>query len=125
MLRNKDAVATVAVGDLAAARAFYEGRLGLKPLDGEEPGVVTYNTGRSTLFVYESQFARTNKATAVTWVVGDGIADVVGALKDKGVIFERYGFPDTAMEGDVHVTGAIRAAWFKDPDGNVHAVVNG
>jgi catechol 2,3-dioxygenase-like lactoylglutathione lyase family enzyme len=125
MLENNDAVATVAVRDLEIAKAFYEGKLSLKPLDGEEPGVISYLTGRSTLFVYESQLAGTNKATAVTWVVGDGIADVVKALKAKGVDFERYDFPDTAMEGDVHVTGAIKAAWFKDPDGNIHAVVNG
>lgn len=125
MLENKDAVATVAVRDLKSARAFYEGKLGLKSLDGEELGVVTYSAGRSTLFVYESELAGTNKATAVTWVVGDGIADIVQALKAKGVAFERYDFPGMAMEGDVHVTGAIKAAWFKDPDGNIHAVVNG
>lgn len=125
MLENKDAVATVAVRDLKSARAFYEGKLGLKSLDGEEPGVVTYSARRSTLFVYESELAGTNKATAVTWVVGDGIADIVQALKAKGVAFERYDFPGMAMEGDVHVTGAIKAAWFKDPDGNIHAVVNG
>ena len=125
MLENKDAVATVAVRDLKSARAFYEGKLGLKSLDGEEPSVVTYSAGRSTLFVYESELAGTNKATAVTWVVGDGIADIVQALKTKGIAFERYDFPGMAMEGDVHVTGAIKAAWFKDPDGNIHAIVNG
>lgn len=125
MLENKDAVATVAVRDLKSARAFYEGKLGLKSLDGEEPSVVAYSVGRSTLFVYESELAGTNKATAVTWVVGDGIADIVQALKAKGIAFERYDFPGMAMEGDVHVTGAIKAAWFKDPDGNIHAVVNG
>src|SRR5688572_20425620 len=102
MLENKDAVATVPVRDLKSARAFYEGKLGLKSLDGEEPGVVTYSAGRSTLFVYESRLAGTNKATAVTWVVGDGIADIVQTLKAKGVAFERYDFPDMAMEGDVH-----------------------
>jgi catechol 2,3-dioxygenase-like lactoylglutathione lyase family enzyme len=125
MLESNDAVATVAVRDLKSARAFYEDKLGLKPLDGEEMGVVTYNAGRSTLFVYESQFAGTNKATAVTWVVGDGIADVVKTLKAKGVTFERYDFPGTTVENDVHVTGSIKAAWFKDLDGNIHAVVNG
>jgi catechol 2,3-dioxygenase-like lactoylglutathione lyase family enzyme len=125
MLKNNDAVATVAVRDLKSARTFYEDKLGLKPLDGKEPGVVTYNAGRSTLFIYESEFAGTNKATAVTWVVGDSIANVVEDLKAKGVSFERYDFPGAKMEDDVHVTGAIKAAWFKDPDGNIHAIVNG
>jgi catechol 2,3-dioxygenase-like lactoylglutathione lyase family enzyme len=125
MLKNNDAVATVAVRNLNSARTFYEDTLGLKPLEGEEPGVVTYNAGRSTLFIYESEFAGTNKATAVTWVVGDNIANVVEDLKAKGVTFERYDFPGAKMEDDVHVTGAIKAAWFKDPDGNIHAIVNG
>jgi catechol 2,3-dioxygenase-like lactoylglutathione lyase family enzyme len=125
MLQNNDAVATVAVRDLNAARIFYEGKLGLKPLDGEEPGVVAYNAGRSTLFIYESQFAGTNEATAVTWVVGDSIANVVKDLKAKGIAFERYDFPGTNVEDDVHITGAFKAAWFKDPDGNIHAIVNG
>ena len=38
--------------------------------------------------------------------------------------FEHYDLPDTRLEGDVHVSGDIKVAWFKDPDGNILSVVN-
>jgi len=40
------------------------------------------------------------------------------------VTFERYDLPGTTREGDVHVTGELKVAWFKDPDGNIHSLVN-
>jgi hypothetical protein len=49
----------------------------------------------------------------------------VRALKGKGITFEHYEFPDVRHEGDVHVMGDMRAAWFKDPDGNILALVSG
>jgi catechol 2,3-dioxygenase-like lactoylglutathione lyase family enzyme len=125
MLGSKEAIATIAVRNLDAARRFYEGKLGLAPEGDQEPGTVTYKPGRTSLFVYESQFAGTNKATAVTWPVGDALGEIVRDLKAKGVSFEHYDLPDTAREGDIHVAGGVRVAWFKDPDGNIHSVVNG
>ena len=125
MLGNKDVVATIAVKDAKVAKRFYEGTLGLKPASSEEPGVLSYKSGNSAVLVYESKFAGTNKATAATWVVGDDVESIVQALKTKGVTFEKYDFPGTTRKGDVHVSGKIKAAWFKDPDGNILAVVNG
>ena len=71
MLENEDAVATVAVRSLFAAAQFYETKLGLKKLVSDEMQVLVYKTGNSRLLVYESQFAGTNKASAVTWIVDD------------------------------------------------------
>jgi len=45
-------------------------------------------------------------------------------LKSKGVTFEHYDMPDTRLEGDVHVFGDLRVAWFKDPDGNILNLIN-
>ena len=125
MLGNKDAVATVAVRNLDAARKFYEGTLGLKVVGTEGDEVIAFRSGASTLFVYRSQYAGTNRATAVTWVVGEEVDAVARALKAKGVAFEHYDMPDMKREGDVHVGGDIRVAWFKDPDGNILSIVNG
>jgi catechol 2,3-dioxygenase-like lactoylglutathione lyase family enzyme len=122
MLGAKDAIATVAVKDLQAAKKFYEGSVGLKPLPTQQPEVVNYKSGNSTLLVYRSQFAGTNKATAVTWTVDDTEAEV-RALKSKGVVFEHYDMPGATLKGDVHVMGDMKAAWFKDPDGNILAIV--
>jgi catechol 2,3-dioxygenase-like lactoylglutathione lyase family enzyme len=123
MLRDADAVATLAVTDLAAAARFYEGTLGLNRAGEEDGEVIVFESGDTTINVYRSSFAGTNKATALTWVVDD-VEDVVRTLKAKGVRFEHYEFPETTREGDVHVSGDIKVAWFKDPDGNILSVVN-
>ena len=124
MLANKDAVATVAVKDLKAAKKFYGETLGLKPTTVPEPEVLNYKSGNSTVLVYKSQFAGTNKATSITWMVDD--AEVtVKELKAKGIAFEHYDFPGMTRKRDIHIAGKSKAAWFKDPDGNILAVVSG
>ncbi|MGH9379663.1 MAG: VOC family protein [Thermoanaerobaculia bacterium] len=123
MLGNTDAIVTLAVKDLDVAREFYEGTLGLKPVDSDEPEMLMYKSGNTPVMVYRSQYAGTNQATAATWVVDD-VDGIVQLLKDKGVAFERYDLPETTHEGDVHVAGNIRVAWFKDPDGNILSLVN-
>jgi catechol 2,3-dioxygenase-like lactoylglutathione lyase family enzyme len=124
MLGDKDVIATVAVKDLAVARKFYEGTLGLKVTNAEGSEALTFQSGKASLIVYRSQYAGTNKATALNWRVGDGIAKVVAALKEKGVAFEHYDFPGATREGDVHVMGPMKSAWFKDPDGNIIALMS-
>jgi predicted enzyme related to lactoylglutathione lyase len=124
MLADKDAVATVAVKDLKAAKKFYGDILGLKLTPVPEPEVLNYKSGNSTVLVYKSQFAGSNKATSVTWIVDD-VETTVKDLKAKGVAFEHYDFPGMTRKGDVHIAGKSKAAWFKDPDGNILAVVSG
>src|SRR5215207_9599576 len=99
MLDAKDAIATVAVKDLEAARQFYERKVGLQPTPEQQEGAASYKAGRGTLFVYPSQYAGTNKATAVTWTVGADLDSIVKKLKLKGVVFEHYDMPDTTLEG--------------------------
>lgn len=123
MLSGKSAIATVAVKDLEVASRFYEGVLGLRRSGGEE-GAIAYESGATRLFVYASQYAGTNKATSVTWIVGDKIDEMVRSLAAKGLAFEHYELPAMTREGDVHVAGALRVAWFKDPDGNIHGLIN-
>jgi catechol-2,3-dioxygenase len=123
MLKDSNATATIAVKDIEAAKRFYESVLGLTPLPATEPGVVLFRTGTTSIVVYKSQFAGTNRATAATWTLDDDLEGVVQALKAKGVTFEHYDFPGMNREGDLHVAGKSRAAWFKDPDGNILALV--
>jgi catechol 2,3-dioxygenase-like lactoylglutathione lyase family enzyme len=123
MLGDNDAIVTIPVKNIDAARQFYEGKLGLMAGPSREEGVLTCKSGSSSVLVYESKYAGTKEATAATWVVDD-VDGTVRALKEKGVTFEHYDFPDTTVKGDVHVSGQNRAAWFKDPDGNILAVVS-
>jgi catechol 2,3-dioxygenase-like lactoylglutathione lyase family enzyme len=123
LLGEKNAIATVAVKNIEAAKRFYEGILGLKLVHAEGPSALSYKSGDAEVLVYESQFAGTNRATAVTWVV-DQLEKVVQALKAKGVEFEHYDMPGVTRQGDVHVAGKMKNAWFKDPDGNILAMVS-
>jgi hypothetical protein len=89
-------------------------------LENEE--VLAFKSGESTLFVYRSQHAGTNKATAVTFVAEE-VDELVRILKGRGVTFEHYDLPKMNRQGDVHVAGPMKAAWFKDPDGNIFSLV--
>jgi catechol 2,3-dioxygenase-like lactoylglutathione lyase family enzyme len=122
MLKDTNAVTMLAVKDLDVAGRFYEETLGLSRAD-EDDEVLVFESGDSTINVYRSSFAGTNKATAVTWAVDD-VDEVVRTLKGNGVRFEHYDLPDTRREGDVHISGDMRVAWFKDPDGNILSVAN-
>jgi catechol 2,3-dioxygenase-like lactoylglutathione lyase family enzyme len=122
MLGNTAAVATVGVKDMKRAAEFYEKTLGLERIESMGDGAATYKTGNAALFVYESQYAGTNKATAVTWDVGKDVDRLVQDLKRKGVRFEHYNLPETRLDGDIHVAGGQRLAWLKDPDGNILAL---
>jgi catechol 2,3-dioxygenase-like lactoylglutathione lyase family enzyme len=123
MLPDRDAIATVAVRDMSAARKFYENILGLKVAHTEGDGAIEFQAGNAKLLVYVSDFAGTNKATAVTWTVDGDVEAIVRDLKAKGVTFEHYDLPGTKLTGDIHHAGRLRLAWFKDPDGNILALV--
>jgi catechol 2,3-dioxygenase-like lactoylglutathione lyase family enzyme len=123
MLGNTDAVANVAVKDLDVATDFYRNTLGLKPVHQEGKELVVFRSGHSSINLYRSEYAGTNKATAVTWTV-DNVEDEIKALRNKGVVFEHYDMPGLTREGDVHVGDHMKVAWFKDPDGNILNVVS-
>ena len=84
--------------------------------------LIVLESGDSKVNVYRSDHAGTNEATAVTWAVDD-IEREVDSLRRKGVMFEHYDMPGLALEGDVHVGGDMKVAWFKDPDGNILNIV--
>ena len=125
MIGTTDPTPMIAVKDLDRARAFYEETLGLSTIDtlGEE--VVSMKSGDTRIDVYRSEFAGSNKATALTFNVKD-IATEVRDLKDKGVMFEQYDDVDgLTREGDIYEAEGMKTAWFKDPDGNILSLIEG
>jgi catechol-2,3-dioxygenase len=66
MLRDTDAVATLAVKNLGEAAKFYEETLGLTRTGAEDDEVVVFESGDTRINVYRSSYAGTNKATALT-----------------------------------------------------------
>ena len=124
MLGDKDAAANIAVKDLEVAKRFYGETLGLTQVGSEDDELIVFRSGNSMINVYRSKYAGTNQATALTWVVGEGVEGVVEALKAKGISFEHYDMPEIRREGDVHIGGNMKVAWFKDPDGNILNIVS-
>jgi catechol 2,3-dioxygenase-like lactoylglutathione lyase family enzyme len=124
MLGDKDAAANIAVKNLERARKFYEDTLGLTQIGSEGQEVIIFKSGNTLINVYQSQYAGTNKATALTWVVGQDVEGFVQQLKAKGIAFEHYDMPGVTRNGDVHVADDMKVAWFKDPDGNILNIAN-
>jgi catechol 2,3-dioxygenase-like lactoylglutathione lyase family enzyme len=125
LLAGTDAAANLAVKDLDSARRFYEGLLGFSQVAEEGGELIVYKSGKTVFNVYRSDYAGTNQATAMTWAVGDRVGEIAEALAAKGIRFEHYDMPGMRREGDVHVAGDMKVAWFKDPDGNILNIVSG
>ena len=116
MLKDKDSAAIVAASDLERAKRFYGETLGLQQVGGDGE-VAEFRTGGTSLVVYRSEFAGTNKANAVVWGVGEEIEAIVADLRAKGVAFEQYDGMD--YRDGIHSVEGFKMAWFKDPDGNI------
>lgn len=121
MLANGQAAATLAVTDIDRARTFYTETLGFSAIS-EDPGGILFRAGKDTAFlVYPSEFAGTNKATGMSVNVDDFDATMT-ALRQKGITFMDYDFPELKTENGVAQTPTGPIAWFADPDGNIIAV---
>ena len=121
MLTEGQTAATLAVTDIDRARTFYTETLGFSPVT-ESPGGILFQAGKGTaFFVYPSEFAGTNKATAMTI----NVADFDGAMADlraKGITFMDFDYGEFKTENGVAQTPEGPGAWFSDPDGNILAL---
>ncbi len=126
MLNTHTPAINLAVKDLPTARRFYEEILGFAPTGTPNERLVSYRSGHTPLYVYLSEFAGTNKATAATWPVGAELDQIVATLQAKAVTFEHYpNIPNGVIKDGIHEFGPHRIAWFKDPDGNILSITNG
>ena len=105
--------------DVSRARKFYEGVLGLVPRE-EYAGGVIYECGGTAVFLYPTPNAGTSRASQAFWEVADVEAEVK-ELKARGVKFEEYDMP--GMKDGIVIAGGAKAAWFKDTEGNILAIV--
>ncbi len=121
MLKDAPITPYIPAADVARARRFYEGTLGLVPKE-EYAGGVFYECGRGTsFFLYLSKGAGTSKASYAFWSV-DNVEREVAELKGRGVVFEEYDMPGIKTENSIATGGGARTAWFKDSEGNILAV---
>lgn len=117
MLSDSSVTTMLPVKDMARARSFYGGCLGLKPGGLRPDGKFVYLVGGSTLALFPKPEGTKADHTAISFRVDD-INASIEALKRTGVVFEDYDFPGLKTVNHVCVLGAEKAAWFKDSEGN-------
>jgi catechol 2,3-dioxygenase-like lactoylglutathione lyase family enzyme len=125
MIANAQPEPVIPVSDLDRAAGFYGGTLGLKEMARyEEPAanaMIRYSVGGGSLLVYKSVGAGESRHTLAGFVV-ENIEAAVDDLRGRGVTFEEYDMGDIKTENGIAAIGEDKAAWFKDPDGNILAV---
>ena len=114
------------VNNLDQAKQFYTGKLGLKLVD-ETMGLNFDLPGGGQMFVYDKPDHEPATFTILNFVVDD-IDAAVDQLAAEGVAFEHYdNMP--APQDDKGILRGLAAnqgpdiAWFKDPAGNILAVL--
>ena len=122
MLQKYPFHAYIPARDLQRARRFYEDTIGLRPKDASAGGVFYEFGGGTACFLYPSAGAGTSKASQAFWDVDD-LERVVRELEKRGVQFEDYDMPGMKTVNHVFEGGGAKAAWFKDSEGNIMALV--
>ena len=120
MLASAKMVGFVLTRDFAAARAFYEGKLGFEFVSLDQFALVM-RAGAHQIRISRVESFTPLPGTVLGWEVPD-IESVVDWLVRRGVSFEKYPFAQDKDRGIWNAPGGSRVAWFKDPDGNVLSV---
>jgi predicted enzyme related to lactoylglutathione lyase len=122
MLQDFPMYAYIPARDLKRAREFYEQKVGLRAKEETNGGVVYEFAGGTACFLYPSENAGTSRASQAFWSVKD-VDGLVARLKAKGVVFEDYDIPGTRSPQGAVTAGGAKAAWFKDSEGNIMALI--
>jgi catechol 2,3-dioxygenase-like lactoylglutathione lyase family enzyme len=118
MLNECPVTTILPVVDAERARRFYVDTLGLREERRLPDGSVVLRAGGSALELSKRSTALPSPYTVASFEVKD-LAREVRELEQRGVRFEDYDLPDLKTVGHVCVLGSEKAAWFKDPDGNI------
>ena len=121
MLQDSPMYSYIPAKDLARARRFYEGTLGFRVKQEINGGVVYESAGGTACFLYPTPNAGTSQASQAFWDVKDIDAEVA-ELERRGVTLEKYDMPGTDARG-ITTAGGAKAAWFKDSEGNIMAII--
>jgi len=118
MLAHEKLTAFLGTSNADAARAFYEGVLGL-PFVAEHEHLVIFDTGSARLMLQKLDAVTPPRGTALGWNVKDLRASMT-ALAARGVRFERFDGLEQDEMGVWRPEGPDSGVcWFKDPDGNL------
>jgi catechol 2,3-dioxygenase-like lactoylglutathione lyase family enzyme len=122
MLKDASVNPTLPCSDLERAKRFYAEKLGLNP-SSENPGGAFYDHAGGTQFLL---FPSSGRASGTHTQMGFSVKDIeaqVGELTSRGVEFEVADVPGFDKQTHIAHTGEVRAAWFKDSEGNLLGLV--
>ena len=123
MFSDVNAFSGFAVDDLAAARAFYEGTLGIRVSEEGDGALLTLHLagGDRPTLIYPKPDFEPATYTVLNFPVSD-IDAAVAELAERGVAFEIYEGFDQEPSGISRAAGPP-IAWFRDPAGNILSVL--
>jgi predicted enzyme related to lactoylglutathione lyase len=119
MLKSRPVFTTLPVTDPARARKFYAEKLGLTPT---EPDGDFYECAEGTRFVISKMGSKPGGHTQMVFAVDD-ITRTLRDLRSKGVMFEEYDYPTMKTVNGIFDAGDLKAAWFKDSEGNMIGIM--
>jgi len=123
MLQKYPLYSYIPAKDVARARRFYEDKVGLKPQREVANGVFYEFAGGTACFLYATPNAGTSQASQAFWQVDD-VDREIEELKGRGVVFEQYAdMPGERSPSGAITAGGAKAAWFKDHEGNILAII--
>jgi predicted enzyme related to lactoylglutathione lyase len=114
--------AYIPASNLERAREFYEKKIGFAPTREVAGGVVYQSADQTAAFLYPTPNAGTSRASQAFWQVTD-VEREVAELKARGVVFEEYDMPGLKTVNGIATGGGAKAAWFKDSEGNIMAII--
>jgi catechol 2,3-dioxygenase-like lactoylglutathione lyase family enzyme len=124
MFKDTTAFSSFSVPDLAEAKQFYGGTLGLE-IEERPEGLNLKLAGGASVFLYPSDTYTAPKHTVLNFSV-ENIDEAVDALNERGVRMEQYDLPTmkTDERGILRGEEGPRAiAWFRDPAGHILSVL--
>lgn len=121
MLADATLVAFAAVTDASRAIFFYTRVLGLR-LRSEDDFAISLDSDGVELRLQKVERFAPQPFTTLGWRV-ERVDDVVSRLVEQGVALERYPWLEHDVRGVWQAPSGARIAWFKDPDGNLLAVI--
>jgi catechol 2,3-dioxygenase-like lactoylglutathione lyase family enzyme len=122
MLGNHPIAPVLLATDLATAREFYHGKLGLQIVREDENAIVFRCGGSTHLDLTKSTVGTADQQTQAAWQVSDIRAEVA-ELRARGVKVEDYDTPGLKTEDGIADIGFAWAAWIIDPATNALGIL--
>ncbi|MFD4535697.1 VOC family protein [Kitasatospora sp. NPDC058397] len=117
MLGDAPLQAVIPAADLARARSFYTDTLGLKLAEETDEELVC-DCGGTQFTIYHTPSGGKAAHTLASFKVAD-LDSAMSALRERGITFEEYDFPGLKTVNGIAERDNLRAAWFKDSEGNI------